>query len=47
MEKENIPGENQILSWKQYLSTNPSLQRILEGKLQHKEGMYIKEKTRY
>jgi hypothetical protein len=36
----NIDGENKIFQekkFKQYLSTNPALQRILEGKLQHKE----------
>jgi hypothetical protein len=33
-------------NFKQYLSTNPALQRILEGKLQHEEGIYIKDKTR-
>ena len=32
--------------FKQYLSTDTTLQRILEGKLQHKEGTYTKEKTR-
>jgi hypothetical protein len=35
--KQNIPGQNQI-QFKQYLSTNHHLQRILEEKLQHKEG---------
>jgi hypothetical protein len=30
----------------QYLSTNPALQRIIKGKLQHKEGKYALEKTR-
>jgi hypothetical protein len=43
----NIDGENKIFQgktkFKQYLSTNIALQRILEGKLQHKEGTYIKE----
>jgi hypothetical protein len=34
-------------NFKQYLSTNPTLQRILERKLEHKEGIYTKEKTRY
>jgi hypothetical protein len=33
--------------FKQYLSTNPSLQRIVKGKLQHKEGNYALEKARY
>jgi hypothetical protein len=32
--------------FKQYVSVNPALQRILEGKLQHKEGMYTNEKTK-
>jgi hypothetical protein len=44
----NIDGETKILQdktkFKQYLSTNSVLQRILEGKLQYKEGIYIKEK---
>jgi hypothetical protein len=43
----NIDGETKIFQDKtkftQYPSTNPALQRILEGKLQHKEGTYIKE----
>jgi hypothetical protein len=30
----------------QYLSTNPALQRIIKGKLQHKEGNYTLEKSR-
>jgi hypothetical protein len=29
-----------------YLSTNPGLQRIIHGKLQHKEGNYTLEKAR-
>jgi hypothetical protein len=29
-----------------YLSTNPALQRIRKGKLQHKEGNYALEKAR-
>jgi hypothetical protein len=28
------------MKFKQYLSNYPSLQRILEGKIQHKEGNY-------
>jgi hypothetical protein len=28
----------------QYLSTNPAIQRIIDGKLQHKEGNYTLEK---
>jgi hypothetical protein len=30
----------------QYLSTNSTLQRIIKGKLQHKEGNYALEKAR-
>jgi hypothetical protein len=30
----------------QYLSTNPALQRIIDGKCQHKEGNYTIEKSR-
>jgi hypothetical protein len=30
----------------QYLSTNPGLQRIINGKLQHMEGNYALEKAR-
>jgi hypothetical protein len=30
----------------QYLSTNSALQRIIDGKLQHKEGNYTLEKAR-
>jgi hypothetical protein len=37
-----IDGENKVFCDKtkltQYLSTNPALQRIIKGKLQHKEG---------
>jgi hypothetical protein len=47
----NTDGKNKILQdktkFKQYLSTSPALQKIIEGKLQHKEGTYTKEKTRY
>ena len=47
----NIDGENKIFQdktkFKQYLSTNPTIQRILEGKLQSKEGVFTKERTRY
>jgi hypothetical protein len=47
----NIDGETKIfkekIKFKQYLSTNPAIQRILGGKLQHKEGTYTKEKRRY
>jgi hypothetical protein len=44
----NIDGENKIFQdktiFKQYLSTNPALQRILEGKLQHKKDTCTKER---
>jgi hypothetical protein len=30
----------------QYLSTNPALQRIIDGKHQHKEGIYTLKKAR-
>jgi hypothetical protein len=47
----NINGETKTLQdktkFKHYLSTNPALQRILEGKLRHKEDTCTKEKTRY
>jgi hypothetical protein len=47
----NIDGETKIsqdkTKFKQYLSANPALQRILEGKFQHKEGTCTKERTRY
>jgi hypothetical protein len=43
----NIDQENKIFQnktkFKQYLSTNPALQRILEGKLQHKEDTCTKK----
>ena len=32
--------------FQQYLSTNPAIQRIIEGKCQCKEGTYTKEKAR-
>jgi hypothetical protein len=45
----SIDGETKILHNKnkftQYLSTNPALQRIIIGKLQHKEGNYTLEKA--
>jgi hypothetical protein len=47
----HIFGETKIFQgktkFKKYLSTNPDLLRILEGKLQHKEGTCTKESTRY
>jgi hypothetical protein len=45
-----IDRENKIFHDKtkftQYLSTNPALQRIIDGKHQHKEGNYMLEKAR-
>ena len=45
-----IDGENKIFHDKTkftpYLSTNPALQRIIDGKLQHKEANYTGEKAR-
>jgi hypothetical protein len=45
-----IDGETKIFhdetKFTQYLSTNPDLQRITDGKLQQKEGKYTLEKTR-
>jgi hypothetical protein len=45
-----IDGETKVLHDKtkftQYLSTNPALQWIINGKLQHKEGNYALEKAR-
>jgi hypothetical protein len=44
-----IDGESKVSNDKtkftQYLSTNSALQRIIKGKLQHKEGNYILEKA--
>jgi len=41
---QNILGQTKF---KEYLSTNPAPQRIIEGKLQYKEDTYNKEKSRY
>jgi hypothetical protein len=45
-----IDGENKIYHEKnkftQYLSTNPALQRIIDGKHQHKERNYTLEEAR-
>jgi hypothetical protein len=45
-----IDGETKIFHDKnkftQYLSTNPALQRIIHGNLQHKEGNYTLEEAR-
>jgi hypothetical protein len=47
----NIDGENKVFQdktkFKQYLSTNLALQKILEGKFQHKEDTFTKERTSY
>jgi superfamily II RNA helicase len=47
----NINGVNKTCQdktkFKQYLSINPALQRILERKLHNTNGIYTKEKTRY
>ena len=47
----NIDGETKMFHDKtksiQYLSSNPALQRILEGKLQNKEDTCTKERTIY
>ena len=46
----SIDGETKIFHDKtkftQYLFTNPALQRITDGKLQHKEENYTLEKAR-
>ena len=46
----NIDGETKIFQDKtkftQYLSMNPALQRIIKGKLQHKDRNYTLEKAR-
>jgi hypothetical protein len=45
-----IDGETKVFHDKtkfiQYLFTNPVLQEIIKGKLQHKEGNYALEKAR-
>jgi hypothetical protein len=45
-----IDGETKVFHDKnkftQCLSTNPALRRIINGKLQYKEGNYILEKAR-
>jgi len=47
----NIDEETKIFQdktkLKEYLSTNPGLHGIIEGKLQHKEDIYTKVNTRY
>jgi hypothetical protein len=44
-----IDGKNKIFydktKFKQYLSINPALQKILERKLQYKEASYTQENT--
>jgi len=46
----NIDGETKIFHDKtkfaQYLSTNPALQRIINGKVQQKEASYTLERAR-
>jgi hypothetical protein len=37
---------NDKTKFTQYLSMNPALQRIIKGKLQHKEGNHTLEKAR-
>jgi hypothetical protein len=45
-----IDGETKVFhdktKFKQYLSTNPALQRIIKGKHQQKDGNYTLEKAR-
>jgi hypothetical protein len=45
-----IDGENQLFHEKnkctQYLSTNSALQKIIDGKLQHKKGSHTLKKAR-
>jgi hypothetical protein len=45
-----IEGETNVfhdkIKFTQYISTNPSLQRTIMEKLQHKEGNYTLEKAR-
>ena len=45
-----IDGETKVFQdktkFKNYLSINPALQRIIDGKHQHKEGNYNLEKVR-
>jgi hypothetical protein len=45
-----IDGESKVFHDKtkftQYLSMNPALQRIIKGKLQHKDRSYALEKAR-
>jgi hypothetical protein len=43
MEKPNIPHKT---TFTQYISTNPALHRIIDGKLQHKDRNYTLEKAR-
>jgi hypothetical protein len=45
-----IDGETKVFQDKtkftQYLSTNPTIQRIINGKLQHEEGTYPVDKAK-
>jgi hypothetical protein len=43
---KQTPREQKCQQKNQYLSTNPSLQRIIDGKLQHKEGNYTPDNAR-
>jgi hypothetical protein len=43
MEKTDIQAQNQIYI---YLFIYPALQRIIDGKLQYKEGNYTLERAR-
>ena len=45
--KQTNKQHQQQNKFKPFLCTNKALQSILKGKLQHKEGTYTKEKTRY
>jgi hypothetical protein len=43
--KQSIPWGKKH-KFTHYLSTNPTLQRVIKGKLQHKERNYALEKAR-
>lgn len=44
--KQNITGKTKFKQYLLCVSINLSLQKILEGKLQHKEGTYTKRKDK-
>jgi hypothetical protein len=46
MEKTRYSMKKKKNKFTQYLSTNPPLQRIINGKLQNKEENYTLEKAR-